>query len=72
MLSDLAGEDGLAAALDIRRDLFSPAELRSQARRERNPRTAMRMLAVANALEGLTRTETARLGGWSVRRSGMR
>src|ERR687886_613862 len=53
----------MAAALEIRRDLFSPVELRSQARRERNPRTATRMLAIANALEGLTRAEAARLAG---------
>ena len=53
----------MAAALEIRRDLFSPAELRSRARREHNPRTATRMLAIANALEGLTRAEAARLAG---------
>lgn len=53
----------MAAALEIRRDLFSPVELRSRARRERNPRTATRMLAIANALEGLTRAEAARLAG---------
>jgi putative transposase len=53
----------MAAALEIRRDLFSPTELRARARRERNPRTATRMLAIANALEGLTRAEAARLAG---------
>lgn len=53
----------MAAALEIRRDLFSPAELRARARRERNPRTATRMLAIANALEGLSRAEAARLAG---------
>ena len=53
----------MAAALEIRRDLFSPDELRSRARRERNPRTATRMLGIANALEGLTRAEAARLAG---------
>ena len=53
----------MGAALEIRRDLFSPAALRSRARRERNPRTATRMLAIANALEGLTRAEAARLAG---------
>ena len=53
----------MAAALEIRRDLFSSVELRSRARRERNPRTATRMLAIANALEGLTRAEAARLAG---------
>src|SRR5918998_4761599 len=63
MLSDLAGEDGMAAALEIRRDWFSPAQLRARARRERNPRTATRMLAIANGLEGLTRAVAARLAG---------
>lgn len=63
MLSDLEGEDGMTAALEIRRDLFSPTELRLRARRERNPRTATRMLAIAHALEGLTRAEAARLAG---------
>ena len=53
----------MAAALEIRRDLFTSAALRSRARRERNPRTATRMLAIANALEGLTRAEAARLAG---------
>ena len=53
----------MAAALEIRRDLFSPVELRSRARRERNPRTTTRMLAIATALEGLTRAEAARLAG---------
>ena len=53
----------MTAALEIRRDLFSPTELRLRARRERNPRTATRMLAIANALEGLTRAEAARLAG---------
>src|ERR687886_1877499 len=53
----------MAAALEIRRDLFSSVELRSQARRERNPRTATRMLAIAGALEGMSRAEAARLAG---------
>jgi len=63
MLSDLEGEDGMAAALEIRRDLYSSVELRSCARRERSPRPATRMLAIAKALEGLTRAEAARLAG---------
>ena len=53
----------MAAALEIRRDLFSPVELRSRARRERNPRTAKRMLEITNVLEGLTRAEAAQLAG---------
>ena len=53
----------MGAALGIRTDLASPARLRALARRERNPRAAMRMLAVANAMEGMGRAEAARLAG---------
>ena len=53
----------MGAALSIRRDLASPARLRALARRERNPRTATRMLAIAGALEGMSRAEAARLAG---------
>ena len=49
--------------LAIRTDLFTPTELRVQARRTRNRRTAMRMLAIANALEGISRAEAARVVG---------
>jgi putative transposase len=53
----------MGAALEIRTDLASPARLRTMARRERNPRTATRMLAIAAALEGASRAEAARLAG---------
>ena len=53
----------VGAALTIRTDLASPARLRALARRERNPRTATRMLAIASALEGKSRAEAARLAG---------
>src|SRR5215207_7117738 len=53
----------MGAALEIRTDLASPAQLRALARRERNPRTATRMLAIASALEGRSRAEAARLAG---------
>ncbi len=53
----------MGAALEIRTDLASPARLRRLARRERNPRTATRMLAIAGALEGVSRAEAARLAG---------
>ncbi len=53
----------MGAALEIRTDLASPARLRRLARRERNPRTATRMLAIAGALEGMSRAEAARLAG---------
>ncbi len=53
----------MGGALEIRTDSASPAWLRRLARRERNPRTASRMLAIAGALEGLSRAEAARLAG---------
>ena len=52
----------MGAALPIRGDL--PAEaLRRHARGEPNRRAALRMLAIANALEGVSRAEAARLAG---------
>jgi hypothetical protein len=42
----------MGAAREIRTDLASPARLRRLARRERNPRTATRMPAIAGALGG--------------------
>src|SRR5919206_1531304 len=56
-------EGPMGVALEIRSDLASPARLRRLARRERNPRAATRMLAIAGALEGLSRAEAARLAG---------
>src|SRR5215211_5531825 len=53
----------MGAALAIRMDLASPARLRALARRERNQRTATRMLAIASALHGKSRAEAARLAG---------
>ena len=53
----------MTRALTIRTDLASPADLRVLARRERSSRTATRMLAIANALEGMDRASAARLAG---------
>jgi transposase len=53
----------MGAALVIRTDLASPTRLRVLARRERSPRTATRMLAIASALEGRSGAEAARLAG---------
>ena len=52
----------MPAPLPIRADR-SPAELRRLARRERDGRVSARLLALANALEGLPREEAARLAG---------
>ncbi|SKC03398.1 helix-turn-helix domain-containing protein [Sphingopyxis flava] len=50
------------AALSIRQD-YSPAELRHRAAREHDHRAVLRLLAIANALEGMSRAEAARLAG---------
>jgi transposase len=49
-------------ALAIRQDLSADG-LRRLARREPDRRAAMRLLAIANALDGLPRAEAARLAG---------
>ena len=50
------------AALAIRDDL-SPDELRRRARREHDGRVSARLIALANALEGMDRATAARLAG---------
>ena len=52
----------MPAPLPIRPDR-DPAELRRLARRERDGRVCARLLALANALDGLPREEAARLAG---------
>ena len=49
-------------SLPIRSDLSS-TELRRLARAERDGRVARRLLAIANALEGMSRSQAARLAG---------
>ena len=50
------------AALAIRQD-YVPSDLRRRAAHEKDHRAALRLLAIANALEGMTRAEAARLAG---------
>ncbi len=57
----------MPAALPIRTDR-SPAELRALARRERDGRVSARLLALANALDGVAREEAARLAGMTGQR----
>lgn len=45
------------------RDDLTAVELRAFARREKDPRVARRMLAIANALDGMSRALSARLAG---------
>ncbi|EIM30281.1 hypothetical protein [Microvirga lotononidis] len=49
--------------LAIRTDLDSPVSLRRRAKNEPNRRSALRMLAIANALEGMSRADAARVIG---------
>lgn len=48
------------AWLRIRQD-YSPSDLRTRETHEEDCRAALRLLAIANALEGITRAEAARL-----------
>ena len=52
----------MGAALPILGELGA-ADLRALARQEKNGRTAVRMLALAHALDGVGRAEAARLAG---------
>lgn len=52
----------MGAALHMRDDLSATA-LRALARRERDGRAAARIYALAHALDGISRTEAARLAG---------
>lgn len=47
----------------IRTDLFSAKDLRSRAKGDLSPLTIKRMLAIANALDGMSFTEAARAAG---------
>jgi hypothetical protein len=58
----LPGEAAVPSPLPIRKDRDA-ADLRRRARRERDGRVSARLLALANALEGLPREGAARLAG---------
>jgi transposase len=53
----------MAARTPIRVDLQTSGDLRRLARSERVPRAARRMLAIANAMDGMSFTEAARVVG---------
>ena len=56
------GEGGIVTALSIRQDRTPPV-LRKLAKAEANPRVARRLLAIANALSGMSRKEAAEAAG---------
>ncbi len=53
----------MTRAVEIRTDIATAADLRRQAKRELRRRTALRLLAVANALDGMSRVKAARAAG---------
>lgn len=53
----------MAHGLAIRTDVVTAGELRRLAKKAKGRRTAQRMLAIANALEGMNRAEAARAAG---------
>ena len=57
------GEEPVTRAVEIRSDVATATELRQQAKREPRRRTALRLLAVANALDGMSRAQAARAAG---------
>jgi putative transposase len=69
--------EGNMTALGIRRDR-TPTALRKLAKAEANPRVARRLLAIANALSGMSRKEAAEAAGmdrqtvrdWVIRYNG--
>jgi transposase len=63
VVSDLFGKDATGSKGLAIRDDVAASELRRLARRERDRAAAARMLAIAGALEGLSRAEAARLAG---------
>src|SRR5215210_313658 len=53
----------MGRGLPIREDGVTASELRGLAKKDPRRRTAQRMLAIANALEGMSRAEAARAAG---------
>ena len=54
---------GVVMTALVIRHAYEPADLRRRAAREGDRRAALRLLASANALEGMPRAEAARLAG---------
>jgi transposase len=63
MLSCCGEEAAMGRAITIRMDLVTPAELRGLAKREKHRCTALRLLGIANALDGMSRAQAARAAG---------
>ena len=53
----------MGRAITIRTDLGTAADLRRMAKQQSGRRTALRLLAIANAMEGMSRAQAARSAG---------
>ena len=53
----------MGRAITIRTDLGTAADLRRMAKQQGGRRTALRLLAIANAMEGMSRAQAARTAG---------
>ena len=53
----------MGRAMTIRTDLGTAADLRRLAKQQSGRRPALRLLAIANALDGMTRAQAARAAG---------
>src|SRR5215467_12828563 len=59
----VVGDEGTTMCALAIRDDISPEELRRRARQESDGRVVARLIAIANALEGMDRASAARLAG---------
>ena len=53
----------MGRGLAIKMGIATPADLRRLAKGERRPRTGQRLLAIANAMDGMSRAEAVRAAG---------
>ena len=53
----------MGRAITIRTDLGTAADLRRMAKQQSGRRPALRLLAIANALDGMSRAQAARAAG---------
>ena len=56
-------EAAMGRAITIRTDLGTAADLRRMAKQQRGRRPVLRLLAIANAIEGMSRAQAARAVG---------
>jgi putative transposase len=63
MVSCRGEEAAMGRAITIRTDFGTAADLRRMAKQQGSQRTTLRLLAIANALDGMSRAQAARVAG---------